>query len=114
MTRHDDATRLRHMLDHAEEAIKMAGGRRREDLDADRQLNLSLVRLLEIVGEAAARVSPSTRGQISAIPWPEVVGLRNRLIHGYDEVDFDVLWAIVEIDLPPLVAELRKAIVGLD
>jgi len=53
MTRHDTPVRLRHMLDHAREAVDMAQGRKREDLDADRQLNLALVRLLEIVGEAA-------------------------------------------------------------
>jgi len=88
----------------------MAAGRRREDLDSDRQLNLSLVRLLEIVGEAAGRVSSETRGRLAAIPWPDIVGLRNRLIHGYDKVDFDILWDVIQIDLPPLIAELKKAL----
>jgi uncharacterized protein with HEPN domain len=110
MTRHSDATRMRHMLAHAEEAVRMACGRQRADLDRDRQFNLSLVRLAEIVGEAAARVSPEGRKRCSAIPWSEIAGLRNRLIHGYDKVDFDILWAIVENDLPPLVAELRKTL----
>ncbi len=95
MTRHDDSIRLRHMLDHAAEAMEMAKGRRREDLDRDRQLNLSLVRLLEIVGEAAARVSPATQQRLPTIPWPDVIGLRDRLIHGYDRVDFDILWNVV-------------------
>jgi len=110
MKRHDDLMRLRHVLDHATEAVEMAQGRQREDLDRDRQLNLSLVRLAEIVGEAAAHVSQTGRGRLPDIPWPQVVGLRNRLIHGYDQVDFDVLWKIVQVDLPPLVAELRKAL----
>jgi len=88
----------------------MACGRQRTDLDSDRQFNLSLVRLAEIVGEAAARVSPEGRKRCSAIPWSEIAGLRNRLIHGYDKVDFDILWAIVKNDLPPLIAELRKAL----
>jgi uncharacterized protein with HEPN domain len=108
MTRHDEVTRLWHMLDHASEAIVMAGGRRREDLDKDRMLNLSLVRLVEIVGEAATHVSQTTRSRFSSIPWPQVVGLRNRLIHGYDQVDFEVLWKIIQEDLPPLVVELRR------
>jgi uncharacterized protein with HEPN domain len=112
MTRQDDTARLRHMLDHAAEAIEMVKGREREDLDRDRQLNLALVRLLEIVGEAAARVSAGTQQRLAHIPWPEVVGLRNRLIHGYDEVDFDILWDVIQVDLPPLVAELRKAVEG--
>ena len=108
MTRHDDSTRIRHMLDHATEAVEMADARTRAELDSDRQLNLALVRLLEIVGEAAGRVSAETRNQTTHIPWPEIVGLRNRLIHGYDEVDFDILWNIVREDLPPLIAALHE------
>lgn len=46
------------------------------------------------------------------IPWTEIVGLRNRLIHGYDSVDFDILWQIVSDDLPPLIAVLEKALEG--
>jgi uncharacterized protein with HEPN domain len=87
---------------------KMAQGKTRADLDTDRPLNLSLVRLLEIVGEAASRVPVSERAQYSGIPWVQIVGLRNRLIHGYDNVDFDILWEIVTQDLPPLIAELER------
>jgi uncharacterized protein with HEPN domain len=63
---------------------------------------------LEIVGEAAARVSPAVRQQYPQILWPQIVGLRNRLIHGYDAVDHDIVWDIIELDLPPLVSELRS------
>ena len=108
MTRHDDATRLRHMLDHAAEAAQMAEGRRRHDLEADRQFCLALTHLVEIVGEAAARVSPEGRERWQAVPWCGVIGLRNRLIHGYDAVDLNILWTIVQDDLPPLIAELRR------
>ena len=107
MTRHDSTVRLRHMLDYAREAHKTVCRRKREDLDDDRQLNLSLVRLLEIVGEAAARVPTNEREKYPGIPWPEIVGLRNRLIHGYDQVNFDLLWEIVQNDLPPLITELE-------
>jgi uncharacterized protein with HEPN domain len=109
MPRHDGAIRLRHMLDHAREAVAMASGRTRDELDADRQLNLSLVRLLEIVGEAASRLPTEERIHYPDIPWPEIIGLRNRLIHGYDSVDFDILWQIVTHDLPPLIAALERA-----
>jgi uncharacterized protein with HEPN domain len=109
MSRHETDVRLRHMLDHAREAVSMAQDRVRADLDTDRKLNLSLVRLLEIVGEAAARVPAEERKLYSDIPWREIVGIRNRLIQGYDSVDFDILWEIVSCDLPPLIAVLERA-----
>lgn len=107
MSQHDDDIRLRHMLDHAREASQMIQGRTRSDLDTDRQLNLSLVRLLEIVGEAASRVPQEYRAAHPGIPWPEIVSLRNRLIHGYDQVDFDILWQIITHDLPSLIVTLE-------
>ncbi|HYA34717.1 MAG TPA: HepT-like ribonuclease domain-containing protein [Candidatus Binataceae bacterium] len=110
MSRHESDIRLRHMLDHAREAVAMVRGRTRNELDSDRQLNLSLVRLLEIIGEAANRVPPQEQARYPQIPWPEIVGLRNRLIHGYDSVDFDILWQIVADDLPPLIAALENAV----
>lgn len=96
------------MLDHAKEASEKAAGRTRSDLDRDRDFGLVMTRLLEIVGEAAARVTEETRQRIPSIPWPSIVGLRNRLIHGYDSVDFDVLWATVRDDLPFLIAALSR------
>ena len=108
MTRYDDPTRLRHMLDRAAEAVAMTRDRTRQDLDTDRQLSLALTRLLEIVGEAATRVSPGTRRRYSQIPWDEVIGLRNRLVHAYDKVDFDILWDIIQYDLPPLITHLHR------
>ena len=84
----------------------MAAGHSRFDLDRDRQLNLSLVRLLEIIGEAAVRVTVETQVLIPEIPWPEITGLRNRVVHGYDRVDFDVVWATIVHDLPPLIVRL--------
>ena len=106
MPRDRDRVRLLHMLEHAREAIQLLEGRTLQDLDRDRLLSLALVRLLEIVGEAAAKVSPEGRTRYPAIPWSEVVSLRNRLIHGYDSVDLDILWRIVESDLPVLVRNL--------
>jgi uncharacterized protein with HEPN domain len=106
---HDESlVRLRHMRDHAREAVAMATGKTRNDLDTDRKLNLALVRLLEIVGEAANRTPADERAQYGEIPWGQIVGLRNRLIHGYDSVDFEILWQIVNHDLPPLIAALDQ------
>ena len=110
MSRHESLVRLRHMLDHAREAVAMAVGKTRKDLDTDRKLNLALVRLLEVVGEAASRTPAEERAQYPQIPWAEIVGLRNRLIHGYDSVDFDILWQIITHDLPPLMAALEQIV----
>ena len=107
MSHHDPMVRLRHMLSHAREAVAMTQGKARADLNSDRQLNLALVRLLEIVGEAAARVPVEEREKCPQIPWLDIVRLRNRLIHGYDSVDFDILWQIVQDDLPRLIQALE-------
>ena len=108
MTRRDDTVALRHMLDHAMEAVEMTSGRSRSDLDSDRQLNLSLTRLIEIIGEAARRVSAERRNTNPHVPWKEIIGTRDRLIHGYDQVDFDVLWKIVSDELPQLIEHVRR------
>jgi len=102
-----DSTRLRHMLEHAEEAVDLAAGTTRASLDANRLLELALTRLVQIVGEAAARVTVETRATLPQVPWPEIVGLRNRLVHGYDAVDLDILWTIIQHDIPPLIDALR-------
>jgi len=108
MPKHEDSVPLQHMLDHAKEAVDMIAGKKRADLDRERMLELSLVRLIEIIGEAAARVSVEGRSRYPSIPWREVIGMRNRLVHGYDSVDLDVLWDTVELDLPPLITQLEK------
>ena len=94
------------MLSYAEESIQLCAGKTRKDLENDRLLNLALVRLLEIIGEAANRVPIEVQEANPIIPWLQIIGLRNRLIHGYDEVDFDILWEIISNDLPRLVKQL--------
>ena len=108
MSRRDDQVTLRHILEHAREAIEMANSRSRADLDSDRMLELSLTRLVEIVGEAATRTTEEIREAHAAIPWREIVAMRNRLIHGYDSIDKDILWEVVTSDLPPLAAGIEQ------
>ena len=96
------------MLDHAREATELIAGKEKAALKQNRVLELALIRLVEIVGEASAKVSSDAKEKYSTIPWPEVIGMRNRLIHGYDSVDLDILWDTIEIDLPPLIDELEK------
>ncbi len=101
---------MRHMLDQSIEAVAMAKGKTRADLGKDRKLNLALVRLLEIIGEAANRISKEDQARFPTIPWGEIVSLRNRLIHGYDAVDFDILWQIISKDLLKLIGSLEKTL----
>jgi len=104
----DDETRLRHILDAAREAVNFLEGLHRKNLDTDRKLSLSLVRLLEVVGEAARSVSSELRRKHSDIEWKSMVGMRDRLIHGYFDVNLDVLWETVTNDLPPLIDRLER------
>ncbi len=110
MSRRDPRLALTQMLEHAHEAIQLAGMTDREGLKRDRTLNLALLRLLEVIGEAATRVPAETRAAIPGVPWPEVVALRNRLIHGYDDINLDMVWRILTDDLPDLVQTLEAAL----
>lgn len=108
MTQHDDIVRLQHMLENAREAVAMIKGKERSNLGRERMLELSLIRLIAVVGEAATRVTDEGQAKYPSIPWRQVVGMRNRLIHGYDQVDLHILWDTIEEDLPPLITELEK------
>ena len=110
MSQHDPHVALHHMLDHAREAASLVRGKSRLHLDGDRLLQLALTRLVEIVGEAASRVPKELQDRHQAIPWREIVSARNRLIHGYDSVDLDILWEIVATDLPALVPQIEEAL----
>jgi uncharacterized protein with HEPN domain len=113
MSRHDLEVRLQHMLDAAREAGALVSDRSRAEYDGDRTLRLALVRLLEVAGEAAGRVPMDFRDSHPEIPWFGIVGLRNRLIHGYDEVDYDIVWQILTEDIPSLITRLEEAISDL-
>jgi uncharacterized protein with HEPN domain len=110
MTQHNDSVCLQHMLEYAQKAVAMVRGRTREDLTKDEILGLALTRAAEIIGEAATRVSPEGQQRHAQVPWPQIIGLRNRLAHGYDAVDMDILWDIVQQDLPPLIETLQSII----
>lgn len=96
------------MADHARRAINACRGKSREDLEADAVLAAALERFIEVVGEAASKVSPETRTRLAGVPWAEIIGMRNRLVHGYAAVDHDVVWAVVKQDLPALVKALEQ------
>jgi uncharacterized protein with HEPN domain len=102
------------MLDAANQARKFTDGRSRSDLDVDKMLALSIVRLVEIIGEAAKNVSDDFRMDSSQVPWKQIAGTRDRLAHGYFDVDLDIIWSIVTNDLPVLIVELEKIIPAND
>ena len=106
----NDAIRLRHMLDAAREAEFFVQNKTRKNLDNDRKLVLALVKSIEIVGEAAANVTNKCREDLPQIPWPNIIGMRNRLIHAYFDINLDILWKTVIEDLPPLIADLEKIV----
>lgn len=106
----NDAIRLRHMLDAAREALSFVAGKRRSDLDADRMLVLSLVKSVEIIGEAASRVSDECKREHNEIPWQDIISMRNRLIHAYFDIDLDIVWDTVGEELPPLARRLEEAL----
>lgn len=109
MSRRSDPDTLRDMLDAAKEAVSFAQGKKRADLDGDRKLVLALVRLVEVIGEAAGNVSKGFQAAHPEIPWPVIVGMRNRLVHAYFDVDLDRVWDTVKEDLPQLISQLEKA-----
>ena len=98
------------MVDAAEQALSFVQGRLRADLDADAMLRLALTRAVEIVGEAAAQVTDAGRAELPDVPWPQVIGMRNRLVHAYFDINGDILWDTVLIALPLLLVQLRAAL----
>ncbi len=106
----DDEIRLHHMLDAAREAVSFARHRVRSDMETDRQLVLSLVKDIEIVGEAASQVSDSFRTQSPEIDWQNMIAMRNRLVHAYFSINLDIVWQTVKEDLPRLITQLERIV----
>ena len=107
-----DYVRLRHMLDAANEALFFVAEKSRTELDLDRALALALVKSIEIIGEAASRISRELRADSPNVPWTDLVAMRNRLIHAYFDVNLDIVWKTVTDELPPLVRLLEKLLVS--
>jgi len=110
MTAAADRVRLRHMRDAARQALLFVEGERRESLDENVMLVFALVKAIEIVGEAASQISTALRETHSRIPWAVIIGMRNRLIHAYFDINLDILWETVTGNLPPLIAELEQLV----
>ncbi|MBW4534024.1 MAG: DUF86 domain-containing protein [Pleurocapsa minor HA4230-MV1] len=106
----DDISRLRHIADACREALLFIEGCDRADLSKNRMLALSLVKELEIIGEAANNISKDCQDLYPQVPWRAIVGMRNRLIHAYFGIDYDVVWQTVTESLPALLVEVEGII----
>ena len=106
----EDRIRLQHMVEAAQSAIQFVSGRVRADLDSDRMLLFAVIRAIEIMGEAASRISDETRAGHEAIPWKAVIGMRNRLIHAYFEVNTQIVWETVSVEIPGVLPHLQTLI----
>ena len=96
------------MLDFARKAVQFNKGKSRADLDSNEMLAFATVHLVEMLGEASRTISEDFRGQYPEVPWDLISGTRNRLAHGYIDVDLDIIRSIVTRDLPPLIIQLRR------
>jgi uncharacterized protein with HEPN domain len=101
---------LHHILDEAAFISKSVGGRAREAFLADEVLKRAVVRSLEIIGEATKHVPESIRSQNSRIEWRAMAGIRDRLIHDYFGVDYDIVWDVAVRKVPNLLAEIRDLV----
>jgi uncharacterized protein with HEPN domain len=95
------------MIEAAEDVCNFAAGRTQVDLDSDRMLYLALVRAIEIIGEAASKVSAETRRTAPAVPWRAIISMRNRVIHAYVDINRATVWRTATEEVPRLLPELR-------
>lgn len=105
--RAEDRIRLLHMVEASQTALQFVSGRERSDLKTDQMLLFAVVRAIEVLGEAANKVSEDVRIANTNIPWKAIVGMRNRLIHAYFDVDTDMVWETIHVEIPALLPHLQ-------
>ena len=105
-----DLIRLRHMLTAAKEAMEFAAGKTRMDLEKDRLHMLAIIKSIEIIGEAASKVSGVFKSENKNIPWDDIINMRHRLIHAYFDVNLDIVLQTIKTDLPELIKAFEEII----
>jgi len=96
------------IVEAAKLAVSYLQGKTKADFLADTQCQDAVLRRLEIIGEAARRISSGAREQLPQLPWQAMVGMRNVVIHEYDSVDLSIVWETVRQDLPQLIVVIEK------
>lgn len=104
----NDLIRLKHMLEAADAVMLFAANKERADFETNQMLSFAVIRALEIFGEAASKVSNEIQTAHPNIPWRAIVGMRNRLIHAYFDIDYDVVWKAINYEIPKIIPELEK------
>ncbi|MFN0013038.1 MAG: DUF86 domain-containing protein [Saprospiraceae bacterium] len=107
MKTYDDELRVGHILRAARRIVEYSGGMTRGEFDADLKTQDASIRQLEIIGEAAKNVSPGFRAKYPQIPWRGMAGMRDMLIHQYEEADFDIVWKTITESIPEILAHLE-------
>jgi uncharacterized protein with HEPN domain len=109
-----DPSRIRHIIDACDEIENFISGNDLDSFSNDRKLHLSIVQLVLVIGEAASGVSDETKEQMPKIPWSDIIGMRNRLIHGYYDIDLEIVWKTATVEVPELRSLLEGYISILD
>ena len=105
-----DLVYVGHMLDMARKAVSKTVGVSREAYDTDENLRLALTHLIQVIGEAARQVSREFSSTCPEIPWADIIGMRNKVVHDYLGIDEDIVWEVATKDLPRLVAALEPIV----
>lgn len=113
MSSHDPGVTLRQLQDAARRLQEICTGRTLERLQADWMAAAAAERFFEIVGEAVKRLPMELRARYPAVPWKEIAGTRDRLSHGYDDINYEVLWDAVQNDVPKLLATVEQMLTDL-
>jgi len=109
----EDKVFLAHIRDACLEAIEIMGGTSLDEMRSDKMQRYALLKLLEVIGEASMNVSPELKLEHPEIPWKKMVGLRNRLVHGYMDVDYSIIHETIVKDIPPLLSSVEVVLNGL-
>jgi uncharacterized protein with HEPN domain len=109
-----DTVRLQHMVDAANQAFTFVAEKSRSELESDQLLALALIKLIEIFGEAASKITRETKSQSMEIPWADIIAMRNRLIHGYFDVNLDIIWRTVNEEMPPIARQIESLLSSND
>ena len=103
-----DLKLLGHILEVSGWVLSIVEGRVQGDLDSDLQFFLALCRAIEVLGEAANRVSDATQRETPEIAWRQIIGMRNHLAHQYDDISYEILWRAAQEHVPDLIADIRR------
>jgi uncharacterized protein with HEPN domain len=107
---HKDPVRLEHIIEAAQAALRYVHGVARDDLERDDMRARAIVQAVGVIGEAASRLTPELRARYPDVPWGTMIGMRNRLVHGYFEINYLLVWDTVNDDLPGLIDRMEEIV----